>query len=145
MALLAGEPVEVGLGERSALAQDIAVGVVEVAGNQQVAVVNEAGDVAVAIGVVVGVARRPVSGKQAIVGASQQAADSPGPLKTPAQIPAAGVGYLWLIGGVALLDDQLAVVHVAHDLVGNPGVAAPEVLGPDALSHLAVIGEIAAR
>ena len=66
----------------------------------------------------------------------------PAPSQTAAEVHAARVGCRGQVVDVALLDDDVAVIHVINRVGLHPGAALPGELLPDSPPHLAVIGEL---
>ena len=94
MPLFAAEAVEIRLGQAAALAQDIAVGIVEVASEDDAVRGDEAGDVAVAVAVVEGVEGRGwrLENRGWDLGTGEETADPAGTFERAAQVATAGVG-----------------------------------------------------
>src|SRR5947209_5522416 len=110
MSLFAGKAVQVRIGQRAGLVDDVAEWVVAISCNHGLAAVNHEGDVAVAVRAIKAVAG-PVSGGIA-AGTSEQTANSSCALERAAQVGARRIADGRRVIGVALLDNSHAIVDV---------------------------------
>ena len=85
MELLAGEQIEVGVGQGAALAQNVSVGVVEVLGHQNLGRIDKRSDVPVPIRMVAGVRARIPHGECPVIRAGQQSTNPTGTVQRAAQ------------------------------------------------------------
>jgi hypothetical protein len=115
---LAGEAIDVGVGQRAALQEGVAEWIIAVVGHHRLAAVNQGGYVPIAIRMVIRMTGPGATGIPA--GTGQKPTDAAGPFEAAAQVKAAGVADLRHIIRVPLLDDAHAVVKVEDAVFKRP-------------------------
>jgi len=110
MKLFAREAVEICSGQGTTLRKNVSKRIVQVCGNHRLVRVDEAGDVAVGVRVVVGVGKSKGQSPKSNVRPGEKSADASGTLERAAKVRSAGVDSGGQVVDVALLNDHVAVV-----------------------------------
>src|SRR5436309_2700072 len=76
-----------------------------------------------------------------MVGAGEEAGDAAGALEAAAQVAPTGVGDLRHVVGVALLEDEVAVMYIVDLVRLQPSTGGPREFFPDSSPHLAIVSE----
>ena len=129
------------VGEGAGLEEGVAVGVIDIAGGDGLLGVHQEGDVAIAVGVVVG----RFWSTACIINSGEHAADAAGAFEGAAEVFAAGVGDSDNIVTVAFLDGEVAVVEVTGFVGELPRVVCPCVVAGNPSAQFAVSVVIRAR
>src|SRR6266498_1319447 len=135
MHFLAGEPIKIRAGQGSAGGDGISKGIVEVAGNNSLIAIRQGSHVAVTVRMVVSMRKA----HRGAIGAGQQPTNAASAIEGSAQIGPARVSDFRNVEAIALLDDQVAIVHIAHLGRENPIAVLPGVFLADAPAQLAVV------